>query len=117
MIPRREEKIARKHPQNKERWPKSVKPANKVTCSPGECRASFRTRASLKIRKICELLIFTVVDVVDVDDVDDVVDAVDVVNVVDVVDVNDVVDVDLQNILHATTLLLDINWSLGCHRA
>ena len=50
----------------------------------------------------------------DVDDVDDVVDAVDVV---DVVDVNDVVDVDLQNVLHATTLLLNINWSLGCHRA
>ena len=84
--------MALKHPQNEQRWPtKSVKPANKVTCSPGECRASFRTRASLKIRKICELLIFTVVDVVDVDDVDDVDDVVDPV---DVVDVNDVVDVD-----------------------
>ena len=53
----------------------------------------------------------------DVDDVDDVVDAVDVVDVVDVVGVKDVVDVDLQYVLHATTLLLDINWSLGCHRA
>ena len=57
-----------------------------------------------------------VVDAVDADDVD----AVDVdadVDVVDAVDVDDVVDVDLQNVLHATTLLLNINWSLGCHRA
>ena len=48
------------------------------------------------------------------DDVDDVDDDDDVDDVVDAVDVD---DVDLQNVLHATTLLLNINWSLGCHRA